>query len=85
MIQAAHPVPIRWPTQRITDNDWFVGLVGSQKMAIFSQLREPLREQIATFDNSDIARHEGKESIQFWTRKTAGLHLPYGLFRVNNA
>ncbi len=73
-----------WPTQRITDNDWFVAFKGAPKKAIFSQNREALQEEFATMENSDSARETGIEYGQWHLRKGYGVALPYGLIKVNN-
>ena len=72
------------PTQRITDNDWFIFLKGSPKKPIFSQEREPLRESFATEDNSDHARDSGEEYAQWASRRGYGVGPAYGTIEVNN-
>lgn len=79
--QDANQVPTIWSTQRISDNSYYVFLENSLIKPVFSMLREPLREQIATFDNSDVARDKGIESVRFWLRKGFGVNLPYSTFR----
>ena len=83
LIQDSDQVPSLWSTQRISDNDSFLFLENSPIKAAFSQLREPLREQVATFDNSDVARDTGVESVRFWLRKGLGVNLPYQTLNLN--
>lgn len=83
LIQDSDQVPSLWSTQRISDNDSFLFLQNSPIKAIFSQLREPLREQVATMDNSDIARSSGRESVRFWLRKGLGVNLSYQTIKLN--
>ena len=83
LIQDSDQVPSLWSTQRISDNDSFLFLENSPIKAIFSQLREPLREQVATFANSDIARSSGRESVRFWLRKGLGVNLSYQTIKLN--
>lgn len=76
-------IPVKlWPTQRITDNTWYVALHGSQKKAIFSQSREPLQEYYATSDNSDSVRDTRTEYVQWESRGGVGVAIPYGLIQV---
>ena len=83
VIQDSNQVPTLWSTQRISDNDSYLFLESSPIKAIFSQLREPLREQVATMDNSDIARDSGVESVRFWLRKGVSPNLPYQTIQLN--
>ena len=83
LIQDSDQVPSLWSTQRISDNNSYLFLENSPIKAIFSQLREPLREQVATMDNSDIARDSGVESVRFWLRKGVSPNLPYQTINLN--
>jgi hypothetical protein len=71
-------------TQRITGNTYFVFLNGSNVKPVFSLLREPLRDVVGTFENSDNTRDTGVESIRWWMRKGYGVALPYGAVEVYN-
>ena len=71
-------------TQRISDNDWFVMLNGSNVKPVFSMLRDPMRDVTSTFDNSDNARDTGMESIRWFMRKGYGVALPYGIIKIDN-
>ena len=83
LIHDSNQIPTLWSTQRIIDNDSYLFLENSPIKAIFSQLREPLREQIATMDNSDIARSTGISSVRFWLRKGVSPNLPYQSIQLN--
>lgn len=72
------------PTQRIADNDWFVFLKGSRRKPIFKQVRMPMRETIATMENSDSVRDTKVEYMQWDERSGYGVMLPYGTVKVNN-
>lgn len=77
-------VPTLWSSQRVSSaNTWYVFATGSPLKAIFSQLREPLIDTIATFENSDLARQTGEESIRFRLRKGYGIHTPYATIKAN--
>lgn len=82
-IAASGKTPTLRPTQRITDDDWFVFLTSVQLKPIFSQAREALREVIANMQNSDLARQFDEESIRFKMRKGYGVALPYGAIQIN--
>lgn len=83
-IRAAGKTPLLWSTQRITDNDWFLAASSAEVKPVFSQLREPMSEVIATMQNSDIARETGLESIRFKMRKGFGVSTPYAAVKLNN-
>lgn len=72
------------PTQRITDNDWFIFRTDAPVRPLFCQQREGLRQSVATEENSDVARNTGVESIQFVVRKGYGVNVPFATVKVNN-
>ena len=84
LLQDDNQVPSLFLTSRIpsTDDDWDICLADAEIKPVFSQMREPLREEIATFQNSDLAREKGYESVRFWTRKGAAVNLPYATIQV---
>ena len=82
-IRAAGLTPTIWPTQRITNDDFFVGLSNVDNKAVFSQDRLPIQEVIATMENSDIARQIDEESIRFKLRRGYGVAEPYALIQVD--
>lgn len=73
-----------WPTQRITDNDWFVFAADSPTKSVFYQTREALSENVQTLENSDTARSTQIEGVQWKERGAAGLSLPIQAVKVNN-
>ena len=73
-----------WPTQRLTDNDWFVFLEGAPKKAIFQQIRQPMEYHAMTMDTSDSAATTKEEYTQWDSREGYGLGLPFGAIQVNN-
>ena len=73
-----------WSTQRITDNDWFIILEGTQIKPVFQQEREALKEHVETMDNSDYARRTKIESIQWDARYGYGINIPYSAIKVDN-
>lgn len=85
VVQEANQLPTLWPTQRLSGTDWYTFLASTEVKATFSQLRESIREVVATMENSDIARETGVESIRFLSRKGASLNLPYQAIKVDNA
>ena len=72
------------PTQRITDNDWFVFLEGFDLKPIFEQIARPLTETIEVEENSDNARRTKQEGIFWNTIRGFGVNLPLGTVQVNN-
>ena len=73
-----------WPTQRISDDDWFVFAKGAPHKPVFQQVRTPLRESYANVDNSDLARETKIESISWDSREGFGVTVPYQCVKVNN-
>jgi Mu-like prophage major head subunit gpT len=73
------------PTQRLTGNSWFSFLEDADVKAIFSQLRQPVSEIIATFENSDMTRTTGKELFAMWARYGFGINTPYAAIKVFNS
>ena len=73
-----------WPTQRLTDNDWFVFATASKHKAVYRQNRQPLREIFTTMENSDEARRTKTESGQWDSREGYGAFIPYQTMKINN-
>lgn len=71
-------------TQRITDDDWFVGLKGATKQPLFKATHDALTERFFTPDmDPDLAkRNEAEISWRF--RAQYSIALPYGIIQVNN-
>ncbi len=82
-IMAAGLAPDLWPTQRLTTDDFAVGLTGPEMKAVFSQHREEFQEVMATDQNSDITRIEDKEFMRFKLRSGFGVNEPYSLIWVD--
>lgn len=76
------------PTQRITTDDWFVGLKGCPdgKQPFVILERQTPRELTALVgdNNSDSARNTKVESIQWDARFGYGIATPYALVRLDN-
>lgn len=74
------------PTQRITDNKWFV-IVDHPSIPIkpiVQQSRAPMQERIETMDNSDRARDTKFVGFDFDWRETYYINLPYMAVEVSN-
>lgn len=71
-------------TQRITDNDYFIFLNNAPIKPIFSLLRQPQREVMQDWENSDNTRDTGEKSMRWWLRKGYGVAEPYSTIKVNN-
>jgi hypothetical protein len=70
------------PTPRITTNAWFVFARGVTRKPVVRTIRQPLREVVATFENSDHARNTKEEYIQWDSREGYGVNLPYQTVRI---
>lgn len=74
-----------WATQRLPagNDDWYLFAPVPQK-ALFQQVRMPVRESFANFDNSDQVRQTKVEYVQWDSREGYGLTLPYQTVTINN-
>lgn len=72
------------PTQRITDDDWFIFLTGFEPKPIFQMVAQPLEEHIEVEDNSDRSRRVKIEGIYWEAVHGYGGNLPLGTVKVNN-
>ncbi len=72
------------PTQRITDNDWFIFLDGFEPKPLLQQIAKPLTESVQVEENSDIARSRKIEGVFWNTIQGYGSNLPLGTIKVNN-
>jgi len=74
-----------WPTQRITDNDWFI-FFGSESIQrpIFETMRQAPRLIDEDRSNSERARRQRIFSTILDMRAGYGVSLPYGCVKVNN-
>lgn len=75
-----------WPTQRVTGNDWYVLLQNPPKKPTFLLDREGVIER-TSIDGSamDHTNTTNEEYIQWQVRQGAGVALPFGAIKVNNA
>lgn len=87
VVIAGIPV-ILWPTQRITDNDWYVFLRDPNEelgpRPIFEQVRQAPRMMDETRENSERARRYRIMATILDTRFGFGVNLPYLTGKVNN-
>lgn len=83
VVDSGRKVTLR-PTQRITDNDWFVWLDEFDLKPLFSVVGKPLTETVQVPENSDIARSTREEGVYFDDYKTFGANIPWGTVQVNN-
>lgn len=63
-------------------DDWVIFRNDTPVKPTFSQLRQPLRAIDATEANSDRARTDGIESVQFQIEKGWGLNVPFGAIKI---
>ena len=72
------------PTQRITDDDWFIFLEDFDPRPVFQQVARPLTETVEVEENSDNARRTKQEGI-FWNSIMGfGLNLSLPTVQINN-
>jgi len=83
ILNSGVPVEFRF-TPRLATGDWYMFRKDAPVKAIFTQRREPLREAVATEENSDSARDTGNEYIQFVERLGIGLLEPYATLKIDN-
>ena len=62
--------------------DWVIFRNDAPVKPTFSQQRAPIRAISATEENSDRARTEGIESVQFHVEKGWGLNVPFGAIKI---
>ena len=72
------------PTQRLTDNDWYMFLENADPKSIFEQVAKPLTEVVQVEENSDISRRTKEEAIFWNTLRGYGVNLPLGTVQINN-
>lgn len=76
-------VPDLWLSPRITTDSWYVALNGSPKKAVFQQVRQPPRDLLEDFVNSDFTRRTKIKAMQFDARYGYGLALPYQFVQLS--
>lgn len=76
-----------WPTQRITDNDWYIFVDGDAEgpRPMFEQVRQSPRMFDETRENSERARHYKILAVLADMRSGFSINLPYLTCKVNNA
>lgn len=76
-----------WATPRLASGDWYVFLKNPPKKPVFYLDREGLRtfDSLRDSNNSDRARRTKMESVQWEFRAGAGIALPYGAIKIDNA
>ena len=87
LVQDASRNVTLWGSQRISDNDWFMFLRNPPKMATFFLDRKGVMEEssLRGENNGDLTRDTGEEYIQWHSRSGAGIALPFGAIKCNNA
>ena len=75
-----------WGSSRISDNDWFMFLMGAPKKSTFFLDRKGIQEEssLRGENNGDLTRTTGVEYIQWHSRSGGGIALPFGAMKVNN-
>lgn len=82
IMDAGHKISL-WGTQRITDDSIYVFIRNPETKAVFFQTREPLRDNIQDFANSDIARNTDMRALYWRMRGTAHVHGdPYMAIKI---
>lgn len=85
VVTATAGIPVKLiPSQRITDNSFYVFMNGSPVKAIFSQNRQGLITVNRTLENSDQARETRVAGTMWFNRKGYGARLPYATIKVVN-
>jgi len=83
ILNSGVPVEFRF-TSRLATGDWYMIRKDAPVKSIFLQRREPLREAVATEENSDQSRDTGVEYIQFVERLGIGVTDPYAMIKIDN-
>lgn len=87
IIQDASRDVTLWGSQRLSGNDFYVFLKQPPKKATFLLDREGVTEyqSLEGDNNGDHTRTTGEEYVQWERRAGAGISLPYGCVKINNA
>ncbi len=73
------------PTQRITDNDWYVAAADATTKPIFIQQRMPITDYTFRMgDGQYTPTTERIEGVDWLCRKGLGITVPYSIVKVNN-
>lgn len=85
VVTATAGLPVKlYGSQRITDNSFYVFLVGDPRKAIFSQMRMPLQTIQRTENNSESARESLVLGLNMRARRGYGVRIPLGAIKVSN-
>lgn len=85
VVTATAGLPVKlYGSQRITDNSFYVFLVGDPRKAVFSQQRMPVQIVHRTEAVSDSARESLVLGINMRARKGFGVRLPLNTVKVSN-
>lgn len=72
------------PTQRVTNNNWYVFLDAPEVKPLLTLNRQSPATTEQTFENSDSTKETGIESFRIWMRMGVGVNEPYATIRVAN-
>lgn len=73
------------PTQRVTDNDWYVSATNVRSKPIFIQQRMPVTDYTYRMgDGQYTPTTQRVEGVDWLCRKGGGVTVPYGIVKVNN-
>lgn len=73
-----------WLEPRLTGDDWFVFLQGSEFKAFFQQERQALRDNVQDFNNSDTTRDTKQKALMFDWRGAWGVWVPQTACKADN-
>ncbi len=73
-----------WPTELITDDDWFIILTGTKLKPFGRSVLEAMQTDNANRTNSDFTRDTGEEYFQAYIRDAYFINLPYMAMQINN-
>lgn len=81
-VQDAGRTVTLWPTQRITNNNWYLYLDAAETKSSFRQDREPVSTKIYDLGNSDKAGDEDVGGFRIKYRAGYSIALPLAAFKV---
>ncbi|MCC6824086.1 MAG: hypothetical protein IT579_25500, partial [Verrucomicrobia subdivision 3 bacterium] len=73
-----------WLEPRLTGDDWYIFLTGSEFKAFFQQERQPLRDNVEDFSNSDRTRDTKVKAVMWDWRGAWGIWVPQTTVQINN-
>lgn len=73
-----------WGTQRLTGKDWYVFFTGVEKRPLVQTLASPIRQYLATMDNSDWCRNYRTNYLQWDWVGGFGLGPVYQTINIHN-